>query len=165
VLPDDFKITTEMLWQGALVFALLDVVYVAAVAIAFFEYIFYWCVILTLAALGWRGRDFWRRRRSILTRGGISRRSVGWEWMCQQTLPERRVRWGLSVYNQSKEFDMNINKTLFGLGLSIALTAATLLFFGVIESGIAAVIGIVGIGLIGASGAGYAASKSKNGGR
>ena len=58
---------------------------------------------------------------------------------------------------------MNINKTMFGLGLSIALTSATLLFFGVIESGVAAVIGIVGIGLIAASGAGYAASHSKNG--
>ena len=58
---------------------------------------------------------------------------------------------------------MNIYKTMFGLGLSIALTAATLLFFGLIESGIAAVIGIVGIGLIGASGAGFAASHSKKG--
>jgi hypothetical protein len=57
---------------------------------------------------------------------------------------------------------MNINKAVFGLGLLIALSAATLLFFGVIESGIAAVIGIVGIGLLGASGAGYAASHSKN---
>ena len=57
---------------------------------------------------------------------------------------------------------MKINKIMFGLGLSIALTSATLLFFGVIESGIAAVIGIVGIGLIAASGAGYAASHSKN---
>jgi hypothetical protein len=83
--------------------------------------------------------------------------------MLQQTLPERRVRRGFSVYNQSKEFDMNIVKSMFSLGLLIALTSATLLFFGVIESGIAAVIGIVGIGLIGASGAGYAASRSKNG--
>jgi len=49
---------------------------------------------------------------------------------------------------------MKINKTLFGLGLSIALGAAALLFFGVIESGVAAVIGIVGIGLIAASGRG-----------
>ena len=57
---------------------------------------------------------------------------------------------------------MDVNKTMFGLGLLIALTAATLLFFGVIASGIAAVIGIVGIGLIGASGAGYAARYSKN---
>ena len=48
-------------------------------------------------------------------------------------------------------------------GLLIALTSATLLFFGVIESGVAALIGIVGIGLIGAWGAGYAASHSKNG--
>jgi len=41
---------------------------------------------------------------------------------------------------------------MFGLGLLIALTAATLLFLGVIESGVAALIGIVGIGLIAASG-------------
>jgi hypothetical protein len=57
---------------------------------------------------------------------------------------------------------MKIKKTVFGLGLLIALTAATLLFLGVIESGIAALIGIVGIGLIAASGAGFAASHSKN---
>jgi len=49
---------------------------------------------------------------------------------------------------------MNINKTLFGLGLLIALTAATLLFLGIIESGVAALIGIIGIGLIAASGRG-----------
>ena len=58
---------------------------------------------------------------------------------------------------------MKINKITFGLGLLIALTAATLLFLGVIESGVAALIGIVGIGLIAASGAGFAASHSKNG--
>jgi len=58
---------------------------------------------------------------------------------------------------------MNINKTLFGLGLSIALISATLLVLGVIESGVAAAAGMLGIGLIAASGAGYAASKSKNG--
>lgn len=58
---------------------------------------------------------------------------------------------------------MKINKTLFGLGLLIALTAAALLFLGVIESGVAAVVGVLGIGLIGASGAGYAASHYKNG--
>ena len=57
---------------------------------------------------------------------------------------------------------MNINKALFGLGLSIALIAATLLFLGVIESGVAAAIGMLGIGLLAASGAGYAASNSKN---
>ena len=58
---------------------------------------------------------------------------------------------------------MKVNKTMFVLGLSIALVAAALLFLGVIESGVAAVIGIVGMGLIAASGAGYAASHSKNG--
>jgi len=47
---------------------------------------------------------------------------------------------------------MNINKAMFSLGLLIALIAATLLFLGVIESGVAALIGIVGIGLIAASG-------------
>jgi len=47
---------------------------------------------------------------------------------------------------------MNVNKTLFGLGLLIVLTAATLLLMNVIESGVAAAIGILGIGLIAASG-------------
>lgn len=37
------------------------------------------------------------------------------------------------------------------LGLLIALTAALLLFLGVIESGMAAMIGIFGIGLIASS--------------
>ena len=72
----------------------------------------------------------------------------------QQTLPETLLWQGFSVYNKDKEFAMNINKTIFGLGLLIALTAATLLFLGSIESGVAAVIGIVGIGLIAASGRG-----------
>jgi len=40
---------------------------------------------------------------------------------------------------------------LFILGILIALTAAVLLWFGIITSGIAAVIGIVGIGLIASS--------------
>ena len=79
--------------------------------------------------------------------------------MFQQTLPEKRVRQDYSVYNQSKEFDMNINKTLFGLGLLIALVAATLLFLGLIESGVAALIGIIGIGLIAASGRGMSRQK------
>jgi hypothetical protein len=70
----------------------------------------------------------------------------------QQTLPESRVRQVFSVYNLSKEFTMNVNKTMFGLGLLIALTAATLLVLGVIESGVAAAIGMLGIGLIAASG-------------
>jgi len=47
---------------------------------------------------------------------------------------------------------MNVNKTMFGLGLLIALTAATLLVLDVIESGVAAAIGMLGIGLIAASG-------------
>ena len=45
-----------------------------------------------------------------------------------------------------------MQKILFIVGLCIVLTAAALLFFHIIESGIAAMIGIVGIGLIGASG-------------
>ncbi len=45
-----------------------------------------------------------------------------------------------------------MNKVLFIAGLCIALTAAALLFFDLIEPGPTAVIGIVGIGLIGASG-------------
>jgi len=58
---------------------------------------------------------------------------------------------------------MKISMIIFGVGLSIALSAAALLFFGYIESGIAAMVGIVGIALIGASGAGFAVSHSKNG--
>jgi len=46
---------------------------------------------------------------------------------------------------------MKINKTMFGLGLSIALASATLLVLDVIESGVAAAIGMLGIGLIAAS--------------
>ena len=45
-----------------------------------------------------------------------------------------------------------MNKILFIVGLCIALGAATLLFLDIIESGVAAMIGIIGIGLIGASG-------------
>ena len=54
---------------------------------------------------------------------------------------------------------MNINMILFGLGLAIALGAGTLLFLGWIESGVAALIGIVGIGLIAASGRGVAGQR------
>jgi len=46
----------------------------------------------------------------------------------------------------------NVNKVMFGLGLVIALLAAVLLVMGVISSGVAAAIGILGIGLISASG-------------
>ncbi len=45
-----------------------------------------------------------------------------------------------------------MNKILFIVGLCIAFGAAALLFLDIIESGVAALIGIVGIGLIGASG-------------
>lgn len=47
---------------------------------------------------------------------------------------------------------MNVNKTMFFLGLLIALIAAVLLLLGLIESGVAAAIGMLGIGLIAASG-------------
>ena len=45
-----------------------------------------------------------------------------------------------------------MNKILFIGGLCIALAAAALLVFNIIESGVAAMIGILGIGLIAASG-------------
>jgi hypothetical protein len=41
---------------------------------------------------------------------------------------------------------------MFIVGLCVALAAAALLFLNIIESGVAAVIGILGIGLIAASG-------------
>ncbi|MGV8088123.1 MAG: hypothetical protein ACP5NU_03570 [Methanomicrobiales archaeon] len=44
-----------------------------------------------------------------------------------------------------------MHKILFIAGLGIALTSAALLFFDIIEPGIAAMIGILGIGLIGMS--------------
>jgi high-affinity Fe2+/Pb2+ permease len=54
--------------------------------------------------------------------------------------------------NFIKEHMNKIKLILFIAGLFIALAAAALLFFNIIDSGIAAVIGILGIGLIGASG-------------
>jgi tellurite resistance protein TehA-like permease len=48
--------------------------------------------------------------------------------------------------------EMPINKTLFAIGLLIVGAAVVLLLMDVIESGVAAVIGIVGIGLIATSG-------------
>ena len=54
---------------------------------------------------------------------------------------------------------MNINKTMFGLGLLVALVAATLLFLGVIESGVATAIGMLGIGLIAVLGRGKPGQK------
>lgn len=44
-----------------------------------------------------------------------------------------------------------ISLVLFTLGLLIALTNATLLFLGILPSGVSAVIGIIGIGLIASS--------------
>ena len=51
-----------------------------------------------------------------------------------------------------RESTMNANKTMFVLGLIIVFVAAALLLLNVIESGVAAAIGILGIGLIAASG-------------
>jgi hypothetical protein len=45
-----------------------------------------------------------------------------------------------------------MNKTLFTIGLLIVGVAVMLLLMDVIESGVAAAIGLVGIGLIAASG-------------
>jgi hypothetical protein len=45
-----------------------------------------------------------------------------------------------------------MNKPLVIAGVCIAVAAASLLFLNIIESGIAAVIGILGIGLIALSG-------------
>ena len=46
---------------------------------------------------------------------------------------------------------MNANRIQFGLGLLIVLVTAALLLTDVIESGFAAGLGIIGIGLIGSS--------------
>lgn len=56
----------------------------------------------------------------------------------------------LAIGKRGKETP--INKPLFAIGLLIAGVAAVLLVMDVIESGVAAVIGIMGIGLIAASG-------------
>jgi FtsH-binding integral membrane protein len=55
-----------------------------------------------------------------------------------------------AIGKRGKEIPMN--KTLFAMGLLIVGVAAVLLLMDVIESGVAAAIGIVGIGLIAASG-------------
>jgi hypothetical protein len=51
-------------------------------------------------------------------------------------------------------------KILFIAGLAICGTAAGLLLMGKIESGVAAVVGIVGIGLIGSSAAVFIPNRS-----
>ena len=52
---------------------------------------------------------------------------------------------------QRRGIHVNVNAPAFVIGLLIALAAGGLLLLGVIESGPAAAIGVVGIGLIGAS--------------
>lgn len=52
-----------------------------------------------------------------------------------------------------KGVESTMNKTFFFIGLAICLIAAALLLLNVIESGIAAIIGIVGISLIATSAA------------
>ncbi len=55
---------------------------------------------------------------------------------------------------------MRMDVVLLVIGLLVALGAATLLFVGFIDSGPAALIGIVGIGLIAAAGAVRAGRRS-----
>jgi hypothetical protein len=45
----------------------------------------------------------------------------------------------------------HVNRTMFFLGLGIALLASSFLLLSIIESGVAAALGILGIGLIAAS--------------
>jgi hypothetical protein len=54
--------------------------------------------------------------------------------------------------HERKEFSVKMKKVLFFGGLLIVLIAAALLLLGDIESGVAAATGILGIGLIAASG-------------
>ena len=54
-----------------------------------------------------------------------------------------------------KGTEIPINKPLFAIGLLIVGVVVTLLLMDSIESGVAALIGIVGIGLIAASGGSY----------
>jgi len=51
-------------------------------------------------------------------------------------------------------------KILFIIGLAICGTASGLLLMGAIESGVAALVGIVGIGLIGSSAVIFTPNKS-----
>jgi len=66
----------------------------------------------------------------------------------------------LDAKEVGKESTMKVNKTMFVLGLLIVFSAAALLLLDVIESGVAAAIGILGIGLIAASGRTNTKSKS-----
>ena len=58
----------------------------------------------------------------------------------------------LAIAFGKRETGIPINKPLFAVGLLIVGVAVMLLLLDVIESGVAAIIGIVGIGLIAASG-------------
>jgi hypothetical protein len=74
--------------------------------------------------------------------------------------PHDRKDHGLGAKEVGKESAMKANKTMFVLGLLIVFSAAALLLLDVIESGVAAAIGILGIGLIAASGRTNTKSKS-----
>jgi len=56
---------------------------------------------------------------------------------------------------KKRGMEIPINKPLFVIGLLIVGVAVTLLLMDIVESGVAALIGIVGIGLISASGGSY----------
>ena len=56
---------------------------------------------------------------------------------------------------KKRGMEIPINKPLFAIGLLIVGVAVTLLLMEIIESGVAALIGIVGISLIAASGRSY----------
>ncbi|MBU4086463.1 MAG: hypothetical protein KKB21_02695 [Nanoarchaeota archaeon] len=53
--------------------------------------------------------------------------------------------------NRKMDKRKTISIILFVVGIVMALTSATLLFFGVISSSVSAIIGIIGIGLIASS--------------
>jgi len=57
--------------------------------------------------------------------------------------------------SKKRGMEIPINKSLFAIGLLIVGVAVTLLLMDIIESGVAALIGIVGISLIAASGRSY----------
>jgi len=56
---------------------------------------------------------------------------------------------------KKRGMEIPINKPLFAIGLLVVGVAVTLLLIDIIESGVAALIGIVGISLIAASGGSY----------
>jgi hypothetical protein len=58
---------------------------------------------------------------------------------------------GSVMVGKLNSVNRRIGIILFGAGLAMALTSALLLFLGVLESGWAGVVGIVGIGLIATS--------------